>query len=257
MSIREGVGKRGYSFPMSEPQRSPVLDPSNDGRKLAPKIAELLEQEIIDAGWPVGRVMGSESELLARLGVSRAVLREAIRVLEHHDVAFMRRGPGGGLVVKAPDSAAAVRACALSLGFRDATWEQVFEARRVLELRSVEMAARDIDETGIASLREALAAEERAQEAGIVGTHDLHITLAEITGNPAFVLFIDVLTQLSSGGGSPERAPAAATEVRRAHDKIVEAVIAGDASLARHRMQAHLNAMGPWLNSEPAALQHD
>ncbi|MET0887757.1 MAG: FCD domain-containing protein, partial [Mycetocola sp.] len=197
-----------------------------------------------------GRVMGSEADLLARLGVSRAVLREAIRVLEHHDVAFMRRGPGGGLVVKAPDSAAAVRACALSLGFRNATWEQVFEARRALELRCVEIAAGTIDEAGIARLREAQEDEKRAQEAGQVGTHDLHVILAEITGNPAFALFIDVLTQLSSGGGSPEQASHAAVEVRRAHDKIVEAVIAGDASLARHRMQTHLNAMGPWLERE-------
>ncbi|MDF3310046.1 FCD domain-containing protein [Rhodococcus sp. T2V] len=233
---------------MSLSQTSAVRIASpTDGRKMAQQVAELLEQEIIDAGWPVGQVLGSESELLARLGVSRAVFREAIRVLEHHDVAYMRRGPGGGLVVRAPDSAASVRACALSLNYHDATWEQVFEARSALELRCVEAAARRIDETGIARLREVLGAEEQAQRAGEVGTHDLHVVLAEISGNPAFVLFIDVLTQLSTGGASHERTPATAAGVRTAHDKIAEAVISGDAALARHYMQVHLDEIAHWL----------
>jgi DNA-binding FadR family transcriptional regulator len=234
---------------MSDGLRTSLLEPG-DGRKLAAQVAELLEQEIIDAGWPVGRVIGSEADLLARLGVSRAILREAIRVLEHHDVAFMRRGPGGGLVVKAPDSAAAVRASALSLGFRNASWEQIFEARSALELRCVEIAAQRIDETGIARLRASLEAEEEAQRAGEVGSHDLHISLAEITGNPAFVLFIDVLTQLSRSGRS-DRTASAAADTRLAHTKIAEAVIAGDAAVARHRMQAHLNAIGSWMVPSP------
>ncbi|GAA2848886.1 hypothetical protein GCM10010472_02280 [Pseudonocardia halophobica] len=233
---------------MADPAAAAVpFAPTNDGRKLAAQVAELLEDEIMEAGWPVGHVMGSETDLIARLGVSRAVFREAIRVLEHHDVAYMRRGPGGGLVVNAPDSAAAVRACALNLGYHEATWEQVFEARSALELRCVEIATQQIDEDGIAKLRAALVAEEQAQEAGEVGTSDLHLILAEISGNPAFMLFVDVLTKLSRGGGSPERTPAAARDVREAHDKIADAVIGGDVALARHRMQVHLRAMGPWL----------
>ncbi|WP_051736787.1 FadR/GntR family transcriptional regulator [Pseudonocardia halophobica] len=233
------------------------FEPSNDGRKLAAQVAELLENEIMDAGWPVGFVMGSEADLIARLRVSRAVFREAVRVLEHHDVAYMRRGPGGGLVVKAPDSAAAARACALNLGYHEATWEQVFEARSALELRCVEIATQQIDEEGIAKLRVALAAEEEAQYAGEVGTSGLHLILAEISGNPAFMLFIDVLTKLSRGGGSPDRAPAAALEVKKAHAKIADAVIAGDVSLARHRMQVHLKAMGPWLVPDGAGIGGD
>jgi DNA-binding FadR family transcriptional regulator len=150
-------------------------------------------------------------------------------------------------VVKAPDSAAAVRACALSLEYRDASWQHVFEARSALELRCVEIAAQKIDEQGIDSLRAALEAEQQLQEAGEVGSHDLHVVLAQLTGNPAFVVFIDILTQLRTSGGHREQSEAAAQEVRRAHDKIAEAVIAGDAAVARHRMQTHLQAIGNWL----------
>ena len=50
-----------------------------------------------------GDLVGTEPELIEREGVSRALLREAVRLLEHHHIARMRRGPGGGLFVMAPE----------------------------------------------------------------------------------------------------------------------------------------------------------
>lgn len=221
------------------------------GRKLGETIAYRLEQEIVQSGWPIGYVLGSEADLIARLKISRAVLREAVRVLEHHGVATMRRGPGGGLVVTAPESDAAVRASALMLEYMNASPEHVFEARSALELKCVELATERIDEAGILRLRETLALEQEKQREGGLGTHDVHKVLAELSGNPALVLFIEVLTNLSNAGGSGESTSRVAADVRRAHDKIAEAVIAGDAALARHRMQAHLAAIGKWLAGSP------
>src|SRR5487761_879245 len=71
--------------------------------KLAESAARRLEAEIAEVGWPVGQILGSEPELIERLGVSRAIFREAVRLLEQDNVASMRRGPGGGLIVTAPD----------------------------------------------------------------------------------------------------------------------------------------------------------
>ena len=52
---------------------------------------------------------------MERYDVSRAVLREAVRVLEHHQVARMRRGPGGGLFVAEPGVEAVTEAVALQI----------------------------------------------------------------------------------------------------------------------------------------------
>ena len=76
--------------------------------KLGEITAMKIEAQIAARGWTQGEVLGSESELLDEYGVSRAVLREAIRLLEHHGVATMRRGPGGGLIVRHPEPASAV-----------------------------------------------------------------------------------------------------------------------------------------------------
>ena len=71
---------------------------------LAAEIARGIEAEVIATGWPVGAALGSEASLQRHYGVSRSVLREAVRLVEHHQVARMRRGPGGGLIVTEPDA---------------------------------------------------------------------------------------------------------------------------------------------------------
>ena len=80
---------------------------------LASVVASRIEDEVVARGWPIGEVLGSETELIERFAVSRAVLREAVRLVEHAGVARMRRGPGGGLVVSEPDRRAVVRAMAV------------------------------------------------------------------------------------------------------------------------------------------------
>src|SRR5580700_9371677 len=96
--------------------------------KLAEKLASDIEREILAAGWPVGAIIGSEKELLDKHGVSRAVLREAIRLLEHHMVATTRSGPGGGLIVTAPDPDVVTGSVALFLEYQHATPPLIFEA---------------------------------------------------------------------------------------------------------------------------------
>jgi DNA-binding FadR family transcriptional regulator len=238
-------GESGLSASLATPSKS----------KLAENVARELEHEIIERGWPVGEVLGSEAELLARLGVSRAVLREAVRLLEHHFVATMRRGPGGGLVVTAPDTSAAARATALTLEYQGATIRDLLEARSALELKCVELATGRIDEDGIELLRQTLDAEAVSGNGrdGLGGTHDLHRVIAQITGNPAFVVFLEVLTRLTNHSMSTGPHDGTIAEgVRKAHEKIAEAIILGDPGLARHRMQSHLEAMASWLS--PAAV---
>ena len=81
-------------------------------------LARRIEDEVIAQGWPVDRWLGSEPELIERYGVSRAAFREAVRLLEHHGVARMRRGPGGGLIVSTPDSSVVTGAAALFLDYQ-------------------------------------------------------------------------------------------------------------------------------------------
>jgi len=225
-------------------------DGPQDGGKLAGSIARRLQMMIAAKGFPVGEVIGTEPGLMLELGVSRAVFREAVRLLEQDEVARMRRGPGGGLVVTAPRASSVARAAALHLQFFGARADDIFEARTALELQTADLAAQRIDEKGIDMLRAALEEEVELQdEGGHLGSSHIHLIIAELTGNPALRLFVEVLARLTPGipPADPAAAAARQADVRHAHERIVEAIVAGDSSLARHRMLRHLQGIGSYL----------
>jgi DNA-binding FadR family transcriptional regulator len=227
------------------------------GRKLGEQLAERIEEEIIGRGWPVGEVLGSEAELVERYGVSRAVFREAIRIVDHHGVAEMRRGPGGGLVVVAPKADAAVRTLSLNLEFLDLSPEQINHARLAIELSCVRAAIENLNDDGRSRLEEFIAGELEQIMAGRgadralddFATNDFHLLLADLTANPAMRLFVDILSRVTSRRS--ERAPSladAARDVHRAHSRIAEAILAGDVESAERRMKRHLDSVVGYLH---------
>jgi len=229
--------------------------PANPG-KLAEQVARMLEDRIVAMGWPVGKAIGFEPDLLAEFKISRAVFREAVRLLEHHSVATMRRGSTGGLVVTAPHTSAIVQAAARHLRIHDASPRDLFESRSAIELRVLELAAAQIDESGIARLHEVLAEEASTQETHMLGRHDLHLVIADLSGNPVLRLFLEVLTKLSVTPPSPQvdELRERGRQARHAHARIVQAIADGDVALARHRMQRHLIAIGRHLENAPPAV---
>lgn len=218
--------------------------------KLAAGIAQDIELHIIRLGWPVGEVIFSEAELMQRYQASRAIVREAVSLLEQHTTARMRRGPKGGLMVCAPDPDAVTGAVAIYLEYQNVTPAQLAEARVALELSAVELAASRLTEEGIVELRSVLDAEQGHPE-GMWWEHtrDVHIAIARLTGNPTYPLFITVLAKLVDARAKPPLpSETMMPEVHCAHSKIVDAIVAGDASLARHRMHRHLEAITPLLD---------
>jgi DNA-binding FadR family transcriptional regulator len=226
-----------------------------DSRKLGEILAEQIENEIISSGWPVGAVLGSEAELIERYGVSRAVFREAMKIVNHHRVAEMRRGPGGGLVVIEPDLNAVIRAVALHLEFARIGPGQVHETRQALEVECARVAAERIDPSGVERLQRLLAIEEesilatrrRGRERGHLASQDFHLLLAELTGNPAMHLFVRTICLVLADQTTPVPSlEQAARDVHLAHAGIAEAVIAGDADRAQRRMLRHLQAVAEY-----------
>jgi DNA-binding FadR family transcriptional regulator len=235
-------------------ERSP--DGARDPRKLGERVAERIEDDIIRRGWPVGAVLGSESDLMQRYGVSRAVFREAMRIVDHHGVAEMRRGPGGGFVVAAPDLDAVVRTVSLQLQFQDISVEQVNEMRVALELNCVRLAIERITPEQIELLKQHLDHEvdaithtrEAGRPKGDFPSNDFHLLLAEFTGNPAMRLFVQIVMRVT-GLQSPraESLHTMAEEVHAVHRRIAEAVIAGDVEAAERRMRRHLEAVTSYI----------
>ncbi|ROO84304.1 DNA-binding FadR family transcriptional regulator [Actinocorallia herbida] len=230
-------------------QDRPAPAPDGDA-KLSELLAVRIHNEVVHRGWPAGELLGTETELLARYGVSRAVLREAVRILEHHAVATMRRGPSGGLAVTEPEPSAAVEMMALYLDYRRATREDLHAVREAVELGCLDLLlARRAEPRVTRALHAAVAAaRDETATARVTFTE-----IAELAGNPVLTLFLHIVTELAgrhlrelrAEGGARGRAEVPdAVELSRwsrySYGRIAEAVLAGDAALARHRLRRDL-----------------
>ncbi|MBI2701986.1 FadR/GntR family transcriptional regulator [Mycobacterium gordonae] len=226
--------------------------------KLAAKIARRIEEDIVRRGWVVGESLGSEAALQQRYGASRSVLREAVRLLEHHQVARMRRGPNGGLIICEPDAGPATRAVVIYLEHLGTTLADLLNARLVLEPLAAALAAERIDEAGIGRLRSVLSAEQQWRPGRPLD--EFHTALAEQSKNPVLQLFIDVLMRLTkryartARTGSAAEAADAAHQMRGAHADIVAAVTAGDSARAKTLSERHVQRVTAWLaeHQDPA-----
>ncbi|OCB61950.1 GntR family transcriptional regulator [Mycobacterium malmoense] len=221
--------------------------------KLAAKIARDLEAEIVRRGWATGESLGSEPALQERFGVSRSVLREAVRLVEHHQVARMRRGPGGGLIVCEPDAGPATRAVVIYLEYLGTTLGDLLNARLVLEPLAASLAAERIDEAGIASLRAVLRGEEEWKPGLPTPRDEFHIALAGQSKNPVLQLFIDVLIRLTARYALQSRTDTATEAIEAVdrmhvdHSEIVAAVTSGDSARAKTLSERHVEAVTAWL----------
>ena len=207
-----------------------VLPHPDAGQKRGQKVAFGILQDIADAGWPVGTLLGSERDLIERYGVSRAVLREAVRVLEHHQVARMRRGPGGGLFVAEPGVAATTEAVALHLHRLAITLTQLFEVRTAIEIAVLERGVPRLGTGDVEALQHALDAERSATAVELRElAHGVHAVLAGISGNRVLELLTLVLLRLTRihHGPTPrtEIDPASASDLAKVHGRIVTAVV--------------------------------
>ena len=233
--------------------RTPRLRPDGEAPhgKLAEMLAATIGDEIAAAGWRVGSVFGTEPALLERYRVSRAVFREAVRLLEYHSVAQMRRGPGGGLIVTKPRAEASIDTIALYLQYRKPTREDLRCVRDAIEIDNVARVVKRRTESEVTAFLDT----HRGTHAGdvhkaVVEEVRFHLGLAELAGNALLDLFLRIIIELfrrhwsSTGQAEPTWADMIAVE--HAHLRILQAIEAGDDSLAGYRIRRHLDAAASW-----------
>ncbi|WP_373142313.1 FadR/GntR family transcriptional regulator [Mycobacterium marinum] len=221
--------------------------------KRAARVARHIEAEIVRRGWTVGASLGSEGALQQRYGVSRSVLREAVRLVEHHQVARMRRGPNGGLLICAPDAGPATRAVVIYLEYLGITLGELLDARLVFEPLAASLAAEHIDEAGIDRLRAVLRAEEQRKPGLPAARDEFHVALARQSKNPVLQLFIEILMRLTrryaltSRTDTVAEAFEAVDQMHNDHAAIAAAVTAGDSARAKTLSEQHVQQVTGWL----------
>jgi GntR family transcriptional repressor for pyruvate dehydrogenase complex len=106
--------------------------------------ADVLREEIFSRNKSED-FLGSEEELLERLGVSRPTLRQAARILESEDLLTVRRGWNGGFYTRRPDATAVARISGLYLRSQETTFGDVWGTLSLVGAEAARLAAASDD----------------------------------------------------------------------------------------------------------------
>ena len=176
------------------------ITPLEREQRLFERVAEKIMLLIDDGVWQAGDKLPAERELAQGFGVSRTVVREAVKVLEARGV--LESVSGSGVFVRAADSDIVTRSFQTYLQLlSDANVEpKIAEIRRVLETEIAALAAeRATDEQRAELTKICREMREYAGSARTLADLDfrLHLALAHATQNDLFsVLLTPLMEQL-------------------------------------------------------------
>jgi GntR family transcriptional repressor for pyruvate dehydrogenase complex len=214
--------------------------------KLAVIVAREIANDIFARGLVPGDALPNEGEMLKVLDVSRATLREALRVLETQGVIAMRTGRGGGPIVAQPSPRALADTLTVSLRSLGVTFEEILFTRDTIEPALAREAALNRTDEDLKRLR---AAARSLEEAGWDSADALrlnrqfHSTVALASLNrPLAIMWAAISTVADGqevGAEVDERLWAAGNA---AHAKIVRAIEQGDPDAAERAMSVHVDA---------------
>jgi GntR family transcriptional regulator, transcriptional repressor for pyruvate dehydrogenase complex len=220
---------------------TPVVPMNRD--RLYEQVAQQIQELIVVSRWPAGQKIPAERDLGERFGVSRPVIREALRALAERGLVSIR--PGRGIFVTDLDVDALKEPMKLMFQRRNFSYENLVETRRVLEVEIAGLAAGRAEPDQVDKMRAAIDEMDATigeSEEFIKADHAFHVALAEATQNPLLPMLIDSVGELVREtrrlvigvGGSQTRG-------QYYHRRLLDAVERRDAAAARKTMGEHLN----------------
>ena len=214
-------------------------------QRLYERVVDKVLELISSGSWKPGYRLPPERELSEAFGVSRTVVREAVKALEARGV--LESAIGSGVFVRRADFNMVSQSLEtyMQLANRDDFEIRLNEVRRVLEVEMVALAASRITPEQRTQLRQICRQmREGKNTAKQMAELDfrLHVTLAESTQNDLFkVLLAPLISQLREQIILTwEDFPRPVEEVFDQHEAIVAAVESGDHEAARQAMTKHL-----------------
>jgi GntR family transcriptional regulator, transcriptional repressor for pyruvate dehydrogenase complex len=215
--------------------------------RLSDKVAAMMLETILSDRLAIGDQLPSERELGEQFGVSRTVVREAVRELVAKGVIEVRSG--SGLRVAAVDSSTVRESMLLFLRGGAVDFEKVHEVRTLLEVHIAGLAAERADGEGVAALRtvhERMRLERDDVDGAARDDLEFHRLIARATQNELYLVLLDSIgaslidiRRDNLGSGS---APATLEQ----HELILDRVAARDPDGARSAMAAHLDSVAAW-----------
>jgi DNA-binding FadR family transcriptional regulator len=220
--------------------------PTPDGgprqQKTTERVAVEIVRDLVTGGACTGDHLPLEAEMVLQYGVSRASVREALRLLEVQGLIHLKPGPGGGPVVGSVDPAHLARTTSLFFHLGGATYDSVLWTQSLLEPVCAQLAARSPDRQR--AMRRYLAPGPVRVDAEFRRHAErFHAEIYRLAANPIVVLLTQAITQIA---GDHALAMTDPPELRgpivREHATLAQAIYDGRPDVAGRVMAEHLRA---------------
>ncbi|MGE0525029.1 MAG: FadR/GntR family transcriptional regulator [Variibacter sp.] len=221
------------------------LRPLEARQSLTYECVRQLTAQILSGKLAPGARLPTEQEMIAAMGVSRTVIREAVAALRAEGLVETRQGVGAFVAGNAR------RPFRIELDGLESIAEilQVMELRTGVEIEAAGFAAERASKSSLKKIADAFDAIELAIERGELGVDQdfaFHCSVAEATGNPKFPRFLEYLgrfiipRQTINLSSNLEQRAANLRTFQKEHRLIVDAIEARNITQARAAMRSHL-----------------
>jgi GntR family transcriptional repressor for pyruvate dehydrogenase complex len=221
-----------------------VFEPVHDNRALSEKIIAQISDALVAGELKPGDRLPPERELAEQFGVSRTVIRDAVKTLAGRGILHVKHG--AGIFVTTSEENAIERLGALSdiLPLQGVRLRDLFEIRKVLEAEGAEWAARRRNDYHLERLRGILEdAHRNSENLEVLSERDaqFHVAIAEASQNLVLVrVMLILLDLLAQSRRESLSIPGRAKLSLKDHERIVEEIEAQRHEGARETMLEHL-----------------
>ncbi len=223
------------------------MRPLRPARNLSGEVVERIADEIRSGRLEPGARLPTEQELMAAMGVSRTVVREAVAALRAEGLVTTRQGSGAFVAADASRVPFRIDPEGLS-SIEDVL--DVMELRLAIEVEAAALAAERITPERLAPVAHALRAFETAVDRGegaIPEDFAFHRTIAAASGNPRFAELLEFLGRhviprqsVRVALSSPGEQRQYLLRIQREHARIYAAIRDHHTAEARKAMRTHL-----------------
>ena len=225
-----------------------MFQAASKNHRISDQIIDQIRDAVLSGQLKPGERVASEKELILQFGVSKATLREALRVLEAMGLIEIRKGTSGGAFVADVDMRTTLNSLINFLRFEKVSLKEITMFRYLIEPTVAGIAATRATDKDIFSLKKIIGRTVTKSENEVSKEIGFHRYLARMVDNTLLNLIIDFVDNILSSLKTELRLGVDFYQgVRKSHRLILECMIQKDPLAAAVAMGNDLLEVGNYL----------
>jgi GntR family transcriptional repressor for pyruvate dehydrogenase complex len=223
--------------------------------RLADQVSSQLKESIFQGEYQPGEKIPPEHQLVKSFGVSRVIVREAIRNLEQAGLIEIKRGPKGGAFVLPMKHDAVSQVIKDMLRLGNAEVAHIMEVRLEMEPVVAGLAAERATPEDVETLFRGIEGMPDAPGDEYVAWNvNFHRLLAKCAHNPMYDILVNILMDFTEDLILKIKPSERIIHDTTSHPELLELVRHGDVEGARRKMRFHLEDIVPTLRDLEAKM---